>query len=164
MNVLRSFLVLALLTLSSNLLANDVNQSIVSNATTQATNIETQWIFENDGLSFLTQTPADYVQLQQDYEKVYFQNNCSSTVAIVSRYKDLDNSWVTDGPWKLTSGQKGYLFDARNTIMYFYAVSEQGHRWQGDHVVVINGYEVPMQEVRMNITGWGNFTMNLNCR
>ena len=122
------------------------------------------WPLEIDGLHFLTNPPADYVQQQQDYEKVYFQNNCNSTVAIVSRYKDLDNSWVTDGPWKLSPGEKGYLFNTRNLIMYFYGVNDQGYRWQGDHVVVINGYQVPMQEVRMNITNWGTFTLGLNCR
>lgn len=164
MKFLRSFSVLTLLILSSNLFATEITQNILSNAATKSTNGHTQWLFENDGLNFLTNSPADYVQQQLDYERVYFQNNCNSTVSMVSRYKDLDNRWVTDGPWKLTPGEKGYLFDTRNSIIYFYGVSDQGHRWQGDHIVVISGYEVPMQEVRMNITNWGTFTLGLNCR
>lgn len=157
-----TFLAFTLLILSSNLFATEVNQSMSIQASTETTKVDIQWQLQQDVLRFLTESPDNYVE--QDFERIYFQNNCNSTVAIVSRYMDLNDNWVTDGAWKLTPGGKGYLFDTRNSIIYFYGVNEDGFRWQGDHYVVINGYNIPMQRINLSITNWGNYTINLNCR
>ncbi len=164
MKFFRVFLVLASLTLTSHLLASDSSQDILAQKSTETQSEFIKLFFANDAYSFVKPAPNDYVQLQQDYVAVSFQNNCSSRAAIVARYMNLDGSWVTDGAWKLAAGEKGYLFDTRNTIFYFYGVNDAGQRWQGDHVVIVNGYRVPMMEVRMNIDRPGNYTINLNCR
>lgn len=153
------FLVLALFILSSNVFANENSQSTLGQMKT--TNADTSWLFDQDVRNFLADVPENYVQ---DYEKIYFHNKCYSDLGLVARYKDLDGDWVTDGPWRLDAGERGYLFDTRNTIIYFYAASDEGHRWMGNHNVNISGYIVPMQEVRMNFSSWGTFTLDLNCK
>lgn len=55
---------------------------------------------------------------------VYFHNECDRCIYAAVRYKDLDDTWVTKGWFKVDPGDDAFVATTRNSIIHMYAESE----------------------------------------
>lgn len=70
---------------------------------------------------------------QRKYDKVLFENLCKIPIHVAIHYKDLDDTWVSRGWWKVEPGAT-VTSDAftRNTPIYLYAENlSAGRTWDG---------------------------------
>lgn len=118
----------------------------------------------NENVKAETVTHDNYFPPKDTFDKIHFKNSCDSRIAIVVHYKDLDGDWISDGPWRLEAGEEGYLFDTKNSLFYYYAVSANGMKWQGDYNFRFEDNIVPMRKHEYNTPNWGDYTLNLTCR
>jgi len=107
---------------------------------------------------------------EQDYDRIYFKNNCARTIWTALHYKNLDGQWVTDGWWKLQPGGSAFVAKTRNINLYIYAESDDPAEsrlyWQGSdlHKSVRNSEQV-YGFIHKTITtqDWGTWTESFTC-
>ncbi len=88
------------------------------------------WI--NDGWPQGTQSRTN-PQEPLSYFRLHYKNDCRKTIYTALRYKDIDKNWTTNGWWKLSTGQSGYVANTRNRYYYIYAQSDDGNMtWSGN--------------------------------
>ena len=70
---------------------------------------------------------------KRKYDKILFENLCKIPIWVALHYKDLDDTWISRGWWKVQPG-KTVTTDAmtRNTPIYIYAENTSAKRtWDG---------------------------------
>jgi len=121
--------------------------------------VDTNSILQNEQVSDDNYSPGII-----NYETVAFKNKCYKPIAVFVHYLNLNNSWITNGYYRLTPYQKRSIFYTRNTIFYYYAQSMDGTLvWKGEYGFRFKDVIIPMRKVEMSINDWGVYTMTLTC-
>lgn len=100
----------------------------------------------------------------QDFDKIYFKNNCYKTIWTALHYVDTDGEWKTEGWWKVQPNEKAYVADTRNRIYYIHAQSEDGQNsWSGDYNFNIRGDVKGFKKKEITTDEWGKWTQSFSC-
>lgn len=99
------------------------------------------------------------------YDRIHFKNNCWKTIYTAIHYRDLNETWTTNGWWKLPANGTAFVAKTKNTIYYIYAQSEdRSSVWSGDNYWRVRG-DGPFgfKKKQITTTKWGDWTQNFSC-
>jgi hypothetical protein len=117
-------------------------------------------------------------QLNQEYQRnhppaqagfgYYFTNQCSKTVSLAIRYKDMSGQWRTTGWWQFSPGQSSYLdaggspVKSNSAVWYYYAQTTDGAlEWTGDLKTSLENRTLYMKEM---VDKEGDSEWSIQCR
>lgn len=156
--------------------SSDETRMIIGVHTFGSENVNGGWLINSERFAFLmswlkneniteeTVTHDNYFPPKDNFDKINFRNNCDQDVRVIAHYVDLNGNWVSDGSWRIEPGVRAYVFNTRNTIFYYFAISDDSENiWQGDYSIDFHGRSFPMRKKETDIDGWGEYTVNLNC-
>lgn len=108
-----------------------------------------------------TQHEINYDSKQQ-YDKLYFFNDCYYPVDLLIRFKNLNGEWQTKGWYKIAPGKSAYIEDTRNSIVYWYAQDKTG-TWSGNNYKSFKGKSYGFKKWEITNDEWGKQTKKLTC-
>ena len=113
-----------------------------------------------------TQSAASTQSTAASYNSIHFKNNCSTTIYTAIVYRDLNDTWVTDGWWELSPGEDNFVAKTKYGIYYIYAQSsDEKTTWSGnDYFTKVHDSSTTYGFIKKEITTtqWGTWTQSFD--
>ncbi|MFC2120960.1 hypothetical protein ACFLTI_05110 [Bacteroidota bacterium] len=68
---------------------------------------------------------------KRSFYKLFFRNDYDEEIVILMHFQDIDGNWVTEGWYKIKSGETIHIASSRNKTFYYFARCQDGE-WAGE--------------------------------
>lgn len=106
-----------------------------------------------------------------DGRRIKIENECTSEINLILRYKSPISGWITDGPWPIKSEDSTYLGSDESDYIrsiseyfYFYAYSsDRNYIWSGNDTWKFKGEDIYMDYWKEDPDHNNDYVLTLDC-